>query len=417
MRACALRGIALALFLSVTTTARGDYALRDGDTVVFLGDSITAARTYGKIIENYTLLRFPQRKVRFINAGIGGDTATGGLARLERDVFERGATVLLVCFGLNDIGWGLKANDEHKQKYLDAIRDIVVACKKRKVRAFICSGPVTAEDPAVSEASYLQKMCDEGMALARAQGEGAIDVQRAMREIQKRVWAFNATLKDGKGKTSLHAADGVHLSDLGQLAMAYAILKGLGAPANVSAVTLDAAKQELVEANGCQVSGLKCGAASLEFTRLDEGRPINFGLFGALSFRFVPIPEQLNRYMLKVHNLPVGRYEIRAEDRPLGKYTSQQLAAGLNLSFVTPDPWQPGGPWDVEATVLSRMTDARNELGLSKFFTGFYALRSPQNVELHKQMDKINADLEELQRTLVKPVPYRFVIRLIAETK
>ena len=48
-----------------------DFALRDGDTVVFLGDSITAARTYGKIVENYTLLRFPDRKVRFVNAGVG----------------------------------------------------------------------------------------------------------------------------------------------------------------------------------------------------------------------------------------------------------------------------------------------------------------------------------------------------------
>ena len=30
------------------------FALRDGDTVVFLGDSITAARTCGRIIENYS---------------------------------------------------------------------------------------------------------------------------------------------------------------------------------------------------------------------------------------------------------------------------------------------------------------------------------------------------------------------------
>src|SRR5262245_26457594 len=73
--------------------ARGEFALRDGDTVVFLGDSITAARTYGKIVERYTLLRYPDRKVHFINAGWGGDTAAGGLGRLDRDVFARGATV------------------------------------------------------------------------------------------------------------------------------------------------------------------------------------------------------------------------------------------------------------------------------------------------------------------------------------
>src|ERR1043165_8168251 len=91
-----------------------DYALRDRDTVVFLGDSITAARTYGKIIENYTLLRYPGRKVEFINSGWGGDTAAGGLKPLERDVFAHHATVLIVAYGVNDIGWGVKADAEHR---------------------------------------------------------------------------------------------------------------------------------------------------------------------------------------------------------------------------------------------------------------------------------------------------------------
>ena len=112
------------------------YALRDGDTVVFLGDSITAARTYGKLIENYTLLRFPDRKIRFINAGRGGDTAAGGLSRLERDVFSRKPTVLIVAYGVNDILWGVKADEEHQNKYLAGIEGIVKECQQRGVRGF-----------------------------------------------------------------------------------------------------------------------------------------------------------------------------------------------------------------------------------------------------------------------------------------
>jgi lysophospholipase L1-like esterase len=104
------------------TSTPPDFALRDGDTVVFLGDSITAARGYGKVIEEYTLLRYPQRHVRFVNAGHGGDTAAGGLKRLERDVFSHHVTVLTVAYGINDIGWGMKADAEHKQLYLDSIR-------------------------------------------------------------------------------------------------------------------------------------------------------------------------------------------------------------------------------------------------------------------------------------------------------
>lgn len=127
--------------------AAADFALRDGDTVVFLGDSITAARGYGKVVENYTLLRDPQRKVRFINAGWGGDTAEGGWKRLERDVFSRGATVLTVAYGINDIGWGMKADAEHQQRYLGGIRGIVEQCRRRGVRVFICSPAITAKDP------------------------------------------------------------------------------------------------------------------------------------------------------------------------------------------------------------------------------------------------------------------------------
>ena len=116
---------AAAVFAGFSTTARADYALRDGDTLAFLGDSITAARGYTKIVEHYTLMRFPECKVRFINAGKGGDTASGAVARLERDVISKGATVVTVAFGVNDIGWGMKANAESKQRYLDGVRTIV----------------------------------------------------------------------------------------------------------------------------------------------------------------------------------------------------------------------------------------------------------------------------------------------------
>jgi hypothetical protein len=79
--------LALPLFLALSSfdaaAAPTDFAIHNGDTVVFLGDSITAARQYSKVIETYTLLRFPDWKVRFINAGHGGETAQSSLARLE----------------------------------------------------------------------------------------------------------------------------------------------------------------------------------------------------------------------------------------------------------------------------------------------------------------------------------------------
>lgn len=393
-------------------SAQGDdYALRDGDTVAFLGDSITAARTYGKLIENYTLLRFPERRVRFINVGKGGDTAAGGLERLERDVFSRGATVLTVAYGVNDIGWGLHADEAHKQRYLEAIGEIVRQCRARNVRVFICSAAITAADPAKSETDFLQKMCDEGMELARRSGGQAVDVARTMREIQKRVWQVNEKIQDAAKKETMHAADGIHLNSLGQTAMAYAILKGLGAPPEVSSVSFDAKEQKLLASAGCRVSDISGTDDRLEFTRLDEGLPLNGETFFALHFRFVPIHDQFNRYLLQVKSLPEGMFDVTVDGRKVSTYSAGQLATGVNISSATPDAWQPGGPWDAQANVLNALTESRDKLDMSRLLAEAHLPGQTVTEQFAAQARTANAQLEEMQRAIAKPRPYRFIIQ------
>lgn len=397
------------LLIFVTASHAGDFALRDGDTVVFLGDSITAARTYGKTIENYTLLRYPGRKVRFINSGWGGDTAAGGAKRLDRDVFAYEATVLIVAYGVNDIGWGVRADAEHEKIYLDAIDAIIQRCREKKVRLFLCSAAITAEDPDKAENGFLQQMCDKGLVKAKAAGMGAIDLQREMRRVQRKVLAWNKAMKDGKNKESLHVADGVHLNDLGQLAMAWAILKGLGAPAEVSSVAIDAGSGK-VAPEGCKVTQVEASPDCVTFTRLDNGLPLNQGIFFALNYRFVPIFDELNRYMLKVNGLADGQYDVVADRRNLGSWSAKQLAAGINVCSATADGWQPGGPWNVQANILREFTEARNQLSLGMLLSKTYQ-DAAEVAEISKRAREINDRLEQLQREAAKPKPYRFEIR------
>lgn len=410
--------IAVAVALSFASTdARAEFAIRDGDTVAFLGDSITAERTYGKIIENYTLLRFPDRKVRFINAGRGGDTAAGGLKRLKRDVLDQKVTLLTVAYGVNDIGWGTRADEAHRKKYLDGVRGIVDECRKRGVRVYICSAAVTSEDPFKSEDGFLQKMCDEGMKIATDRGEHAVDVQRTMRDIQKRIWKANEGVQDKAKHATLHANDGVHLNDLGQLAMAYAILKGLGAPQQVSSATLDAATGKVFEASNCKASDVKTTADGLQFTRLDAGLPFNYGIFFALNYRFIPVPEELNRYMLGVKNLPAGRYRLTVDGRDVGRFTARQLARGVNVSFATGDPWQPGGPWDVQANLLKSLTEARHQLATAELQSRAWGTSKPLDDAFRRHAAETNDRLVAAQRQVVQPQPYRFALTRIADEK
>jgi lysophospholipase L1-like esterase len=405
-----------ALLLGVTTwIARADFALHDGDTLAFLGDSITAARGYTKVVEHYTLMRFPDRKVRFVNAGQGGDTAFGSLERLERDVFSKGATVVTVAFGINDIGWGTKADDEHRQKYLDGIRGIVTRCQKRHIRVFICSPSITAEDPAKSADGYLQKMADDGMALARSLGAGSIDISRSMRDVQRRVVEANTKETDPKKQTRLHVDDGIHLNDLGQLAMAYAIIKGLDAPAEVSSATLDATTGKVLGADGCKITALKTTPDGIEFTRLDRGLPLNLGIFGALNYRWIPIPEGLNGYSLIVKALPAGDYELRVEGRLLGTYPAERLARGENIASATSNGWEPGGPWDAQSDSVRELVDARDKAWGGAAFRERFNGDNPEAKKLARLAREVDDGLVALERAAAKPYPYRFILSRAAK--
>ena len=76
---------------------------RDGDTVVFLGDSITHGGRYHQFVTDFYRTRFPDAKIRFVNSGIGGDSASGAQRRLKEDVAEYDPTVVAIHFGMNDI--------------------------------------------------------------------------------------------------------------------------------------------------------------------------------------------------------------------------------------------------------------------------------------------------------------------------
>lgn len=107
-------------------------------TLAFLGDSVTQGcfETYKsgdsgvKIVYDYdavyhTQLKrmfsafYPAATVNVINAGVSGDTAPGGLKRLERDVLGYAPDFVTVCFGLNDVNLG--AGADHFGDALDGI--------------------------------------------------------------------------------------------------------------------------------------------------------------------------------------------------------------------------------------------------------------------------------------------------------
>lgn len=413
MRTRLLR-VMVVLLGSVPWGWAGGFALRDGDTVVFLGDSITAARGYSRVIENFTLLRFPERKIRFVNAGRGGETAKGALARLDEAVFARGATVLTVAYGINDIGWGTKADEVHRREHLDSLREIVRRCREKGVRVFVCSAAITAEDPATAEQGFLQKMGDDALAQAREQGADAIDVQRGMRAVQRRMLSAGAAEPDERKRPRMHTEDGVHLNDLGQMAMAVTILEGLGASADVSWAIMDAERAEAVQTESCTISDISRSERELRFLRLDSRQPLNLQPLWMLMGFHIPITDDLNRYGLTVRGLADGRWDVLAGNRPLGTWTAAQLADGVNLASASGEPWEPGGPWHAQAQLLKTITDLRDEIDWMRRDVPRLLASHPEHDAIGEEARKIEDALRSLQRRLARPVSTEFILRRAA---
>jgi len=104
--------------------------------IVFLGDSVTHGcfedgRFDFDAVYHAKLRRMlhgenPFMPINVINAGIGGITAKASLSRLERDVLCHHPELVVVCFGLNDVGGPL-------EEYTAALDAIFAELKAREI--------------------------------------------------------------------------------------------------------------------------------------------------------------------------------------------------------------------------------------------------------------------------------------------
>src|SRR5580704_8148564 len=76
--------------------------LKDGDGIVFYGDSITHQRLYTQYIGDYFYTRYPHMRLRLHNAGVSGSVAWEALERFDRDVAAYKPKYVLVLLGMND---------------------------------------------------------------------------------------------------------------------------------------------------------------------------------------------------------------------------------------------------------------------------------------------------------------------------
>src|SRR5262249_62087141 len=111
MRKIWVPGVALVVLASLGQLVAAEkkenkFFFQKGDRIVFLGDSITEQYQYSTDIELYLTTRFPKWNLTFINAGIGGGTATPGAPRFKDPVLSEKPTPLTIYFPMNQRQYG-----------------------------------------------------------------------------------------------------------------------------------------------------------------------------------------------------------------------------------------------------------------------------------------------------------------------
>jgi lysophospholipase L1-like esterase len=358
-------GLALGLAMGVSgAQAQSAFPLKDGDTWVMIGDSITAQHLHSNYVEAFCYARFPKLTFCFRNSGVGGDTIPKVLARFDWDAAAWAPTVVSVELGMNDQnGFTTAQFVENMGTLLGRIR----ALQARPV--LFSSSPVNngAFAPKQDGASRLRDYALALQALAAkeaipyANQFGALvdvwaankpseNLARSIGDLRSLVTAqpnlvgaehLKAFLevwgKEAKQPVSL-MGDPVHPGPSGQLTMAAALLAELKAPGLVSRAVIDGAAGTVSEAVQCKVENVKLTGAALSFDRTDEALPFPIPDDARPVLAIMDTVANLSQYMLTVTGLKAERYEVAIDGVLCAKVTAADLAKGWNLGTLDKGP-------------------------------------------------------------------------------
>jgi lysophospholipase L1-like esterase len=403
---------ALLTVLAVPALAQQRFALRDGDRVVFYGDSITDQRLYTTFTETYVVTRFPKLDVSFVHSGWGGDRVSGGGGgpidvRLWRDVLPYNPTVMTIMLGMNDGRY--RAFDQATFDEFAAGYKHIVDTAKRQLPGI----RITAIQPSPYDDVTRAPMFEGGynQVLLRFSDflkQLAADQKLTLADLNTPVVAMLTKAKDLDATAAARLIpDRVHPGPGGHLIMAEALLKAWNAPATVTAVEIDAAHKEAARQVNAHVSDLRFANQGVSWTELDDALPMPFDMRDAgvaLAVRASDFVDALDHQPLTVRGLASGRYTLSIDGDSVGAFTAEQLAAGINLAELPT-------PMARQAAEVHALTLQRAAMHQTRWRNVQVPLEKSQAEHLQQalhSLDELEADLLHAQRAAAQPRPHQF---------
>jgi len=210
-----------ALLLAGSMSAQ--VAVRSGDKIAFLGDSITAQgnRPAGYVNLVIETLEANGIKAVKIPAGRGGDRSAHMLKRLEKSVIDRKPQIMILSCGVNDV-WQ-RRNGTSLEDYKKNISAIVEKAQLAGIQVYILTATMITENP---DSGFNRKLAAFNDILRSLAKEKNCEIADLNADMQKELAALHAKYPGIKG--NLLTVDGVHMNPLGDRIMARGILRAFG---------------------------------------------------------------------------------------------------------------------------------------------------------------------------------------------
>ncbi|MEI7902921.1 MAG: SGNH/GDSL hydrolase family protein [bacterium] len=392
--------VLLGVMLSVWTLVRAEL-FKDGETVCFLGDSITNGGRYQNMIYNYYLTRFPCWTIRFVNAGRSGDSAGGSLGRLQEDVIDKKPNSVALMFGMNDVNRGAyvanpdekkratqqQALDSYKANMEKLVGRIRTEAKEPKLY-FITPSPF--DQTVVLDKENNQPGCNDGLGrCAEIVRNLATPNHATVVDFHGPMTALNLDQQKKDPKYTLVGGDRVHPGAQGLLMMAWLFLKTQGVSPIVSKVAVDAPAGCATESVNAEVTAIAKKDGGVIFTVLEKALPFPVDPGAKSMLAMIPIEKDLNQELLSVSGLAEGGYALQIDGTAAGHYTAKELAQGINLGFneATPQFKQAQGVANLNEQRRNAEVQARSLLNTRRWMISYYKINVEDQAAVQAHYD------------------------------
>lgn len=428
------------------------FALDPGQSVLFLGDSITHQCLYTQYVEDFFYTRYPDRKLRFHNAGVSGDKAGDAILRFEKDVAAFKPSIVTVLLGMND---GAYEDFEAGtfERYAEGMETLLRKIREIGARPVVMS-PTMFDHRQLGiqmgnpEFRFRERRFSDRYNAVLAY-YGAWLRERSGRDGLAFVdqWSPMNQKVDWRRRTEADftvVPDAIHPAPAGQFLMAYELInQSPPVHRDVSNIHVTLVERRYRIAKGTdrieQMTATKSRdrvsfhhtARSLPWVVPDAAYGVEMSKWDAepaapVGVKLVGSPRRLASERLRFSGLAPGNYDLLIDGQRIRTYRDSSLAAGIELQDEVSSPQYRQA---LDVALLNRerndvavrpLRDAWGSLkGLRKKWENDAAAFEREAAAVYRRIDELNAlarDYEDRIHAIALPKARRYELTRVAES-